>query len=235
MEQVLHTEEVRIQKTELANKLQNIKQWYVDWGSVSISEIKKLKEQGIYLKLYLLTDDALLKLASRNDIVVVGKLDNKNQVVLITENSNEKLDFDEIEIPTYRFSTLEDIIKQTNLEIEEAEKQLQTLHAQSSLLKFALDEWIRRHTVRKVQYGGIDIDNQFRYWKGYIPEQSINDFISKAEKHNWGYLIQDPTEEELDEVPTLIRTPKWVERIRPVMNFMGLVPGYNEMDVSNVF
>jgi V/A-type H+/Na+-transporting ATPase subunit I len=235
MEQVLQTEETKSQKIELAQKLQNTKQWYNDWGNISIREIKKLKENGVYLKLYLINDDALEKLSTRNDIVVIGKLNNKNQVLLITENSNEKLENDEIEIPTYRLSTLEDSIKQTNQEIETADKQLQILYAQISLLKNALKERVRRYKVRNVQYSGIDIENQFRYWKGYVPEQAIPNFISTAEEQNWGYLIENPTDEELEEVPTLIRSPKWVESIKPVMNFMGLVPGYNEIDVSRVF
>lgn len=235
MQEVLQTEETRKQKIELAQKLQHTKQWYNTWGNVSIIEIKELNAKGIFLKLFLLKDEALQKLSDRDDIVVFGKIDNMNQVVLITENSNETLENGEVEIPKYRFSTLEDNIKQTNQEIEAADKQLQLLHAQISILRLALNERDRRYKLRNVQYCGIDIENQIRYWKGYIPEQAITDFISTADEHNWGYLIQNPTEEELEEVPTLIRSPKWVECIKPVMNFMGLVPGYNEIDVSRVF
>lgn len=235
MQQVLQTDETRKQKIELAQKLQHTKQWYNTWGKVSINEIKYLNDKGVFIKLFLLKDDALQKLSDRDDIVVFGKIDNMNLVVLITENSNEKLENGEVEIPKYCLSTLEDCIRQTNQEIEAADKQLQLLHAQISLLRHALKERDRRYKLRNVQYCGIDIENRFRYWKGYIPEQAITDFVSTAEEHNWGYLIQDPTEEELEEVPTLIRSPKWAECIKPVMNFMGLVPGYNEIDVSRVF
>ncbi|MBU1013136.1 MAG: hypothetical protein KKG99_09015 [Bacteroidetes bacterium] len=235
MEQVLQTEETRNQNIELAQKLQNTKHWYNDWGNVSLTEFKYLKEKGIYLKLYLLKDDAVQKLSNRDDIVVVGKLDKMNRIVLITENRNEKLESNEVEFPTYSLTILEDCIKKTNREIEVADEKLRTLHVQISFLRDALNERVRRNLVRNVQYGGIEVENQFRYWKGYIPEQSIGKFINIAEEHNWGYLIQDPTQEELEEVPTLIHSPKWVERIRPVMSFMGLVPGYNEIDVSRIF
>jgi len=235
LEQVLQLDEIRRQKIELSQKLHSIKQWYTDWGNVSIRDIKKLKEYGVYIKIYLLNDDSIKKISNRHDIITVGKLGNMNQVVLITENNSEKLEFGEVDIPSYRIDTLEDNIKQTNEEIEVVDKQLQTLHVQISLLRDALSERIRRYTVRNVQYVGIDVENQFRYWKGYIPEQLIENFTTTANNNNWGYLIEEPTEEELEEVPTLIRTPKWAESIRPVMNFMGLVPGYNELDVSRVF
>lgn len=236
MEQVLQTEETRLQKIELAQKLQNARQWYQDWGNVSVNEIKKLEEDGLYLKLYLIKDESLEALFNRNDIIVIGKLDGINQVVLITENRNENLEFNEVDIPAYHLNTLEDNLHQTNQEIAAADEQLQLLHVQISILKGALSERIRRYTVRNVQYAGIDVENQFRYWQGYIPEPSINNFTSTAEKNNWGYLIEDPTQEEMeDDVPTLIRSSKWAEWIRPVMNFMGLVPGYTEIDVSRVF
>jgi len=235
MEEVLKTEETRLQKVKLSNELNIAKQWYKDWGNVSIKEIKKLEEQGIYIKLYLIKNDALQKLSKRKDIIVAGKLNELNQVVLVTENNNDKLEFEQVKIPKYRYSALENCFKQTEQEIKTADTLLQAMHAQISFLKDALDERFRRYTVRNIQYGGIDIESRFRYWKGYIPEQSIENFTQVAEKHNWGYLLQEPTQEELDEVPTLIHSPKWAKSIQPVMNFMGLVPGYKETDVSQIF
>jgi V/A-type H+-transporting ATPase subunit I len=111
----------------------------------------------------------------------------------------------------------------------------QSLHNKIVLLQDALEERIRRYSVRNVQYSGIEVENRFRYYKGYIPKDAVNTFIDKAKAHNWGYLLDDPNQEELDEIPTLIRSPKWAESIKPIMNFMGLVPGYSEIDVSQVF
>ena len=235
MEEVLNTEEKRLQAMELVGELSRAEQWYNDWGIVSKKDIRKLEKEGIYLKLYLLKDDALEKLADREDIVVAGKLNKLNQVVLITQDPNERLESEQVEVPNYRFSALENAIKQAKQDIETANTRLQAMHAQMSLLQDALSERIRRYNVRNVQYGGIDVENRFRYWQGYIPEQSIERFIEKAKERNWGYILQDPTPEDMDEVPTLIRSPKWAKSIHPVMNFMGLVPGYKEIDVSRIF
>lgn len=235
MEEVLNTEERRLQKIELANELNTAKQWYNDWGNVSKKEILDLEEQGLYIKLYLLNDDALQKISKRTDIVVVGKLDKLNQVALISRSNAKKLDFDLVEAPNYRLSALDDCINDANKEIEAAEMKLQNLYTQISPLKDALNERVRRYTVRNIQYGGNDVEKIFRYWKGYIPEEFIESFTQKAKEHNWGYILEDPTPEEIDEVPTLIHSPKWAKSIKPIMNFMGLVPGYKELDVSQIF
>lgn len=235
MEEVLKTEEKRLEKIELTKKIESNKQWFKDWGNVSMKDIKKLNQKGLFVKLYLFNDDQLKKLSNRDDIVLVGKLGNLNQVVLITENENEKLDSEQIEFPSYTFQAVDSCINRANQEVEDAEKLLQALYSQISILKDALNERIRRYKVRNIQYGGVDVENQFRYFKGYIPEKIVENFTETAEKQNWGYLIENPTQEELDEVPTLIKSPRWAENIKPVMNFMGLVPGYNEIDVSRIF
>lgn len=235
MEEVLKLEEKRLKKIALLNRLKRSEEWYKNWGDFSKNDIKELTKKGIYIKPYLLTDNELDKIATREDITVVGKLGKINQVILITENEKEQLDYDHIEMPRYRLGSLGTAIRRANQEIDAANFQLKVLHDKLYLLKDALDERFRRYNVRNVQYSGITVENKFNYWVGYIPETSIENFEETAKKHNWGYVLQDPTQEELDEVPTLIRSPKWAKSIKPVMNFMGLVPGYGELDVSRIF
>lgn len=209
--------------------------WYNNWGDVSIKDVELLKKENIWLKLFLLTDKDLRGLSDRDDIHVLGKVDNLNKVLLIAEDEDSTLDFDELPYPK---STLEEVkaaLKETNAGLEDNKKKLHQLHAQKSLLIEALEERNRRFNVRNVQYGGLSIEEKIRCWKGFIPKNAIDKFIDTAKKRRWGYVIEDPSQEEVDEVPTLITSPRWAERIKPVMNFMGLVPGYKELDVSKVF
>jgi V/A-type H+-transporting ATPase subunit I len=234
-EQVLHTEEKRLEKIQLAKQLSDAQEWYKTWGNVSMADIEQLKENNLTVKLYLLKDEALEKLSEREDIILIGKSGDMHQVALITNNFSDKLEAGEVELPKYNFSTLENDIEQNKADIEAADGQLKTLCAQIPTLKTALEERLRLFSVRNVQFGGIEIENQFRFFKGYIPEHLVEKFLQVAQEQNWGYLIEEPGEEDIEEVPTLIRSPKWFESIKPVMNFMGLVPGYDEIDVSRIF
>lgn len=215
--------------------LEQEREWFTNWGNISINEIISLNEKGIYLRLYLLDDDDLKKISDRHDFFHVGKIGNLNQIVLILENSTDKLDFEEITVPQVDFNKLDEIMDEIQKVIQTTEKELHKLHLFKDSFKSKLNELLLSNTIRTVQFSGIDVENKFRYWKGYIPVESIQNFTTVAQEQNWGYLIEDPTQEELDEVPTLIRSSKWVEWIKPVMNFMGLVPGYNEIDVSRIF
>ncbi|PCH66480.1 MAG: hypothetical protein COC06_12660 [Bacteroidales bacterium] len=235
MEKVLYTENNRIQLEDKKEQENLDLEWYRKWGNISAEDITDLDKNGVFIKLYLLNNRELKSIQGRENIQFIGKLDNLTQVVLISEDVNNKIDFQEVRVPPMQLDELELSLTKTIEEHINIIKDLQQLHAQKSVLQDALDERIRRLDVRNIQYGGMTIDNQVRYWKGFIPDDAVHKFEKAAKKYSWGYIIDDPAPEEIDDVPTLIRTSRWAERIRPVLNFMGLVPGYKELDVSKVF
>ncbi len=69
-----------------------------------------------------------------------------------------------------------------------------------------------------------------RYIRGYIPYDGVEELDKKARSEKWAVSINDPTDE--DNVPTLIRNPKWVSIIEPVFKLIEVVPGYKELDAS---
>jgi V/A-type H+/Na+-transporting ATPase subunit I len=71
------------------------------------------------------------------------------------------------------------------------------------------------------------------YVTGYIPSDIEGHLVEKARSRKWGIVITEPSDD--DNVPTLIRNPGWVNRIRPVLELLGITPGYRELDVSMLF
>lgn len=235
MEEVLKADEKRSELKKHLEKLRGDEKWYNQWGNIDAPDVMKLAEAGVYIKFYLVGKKDFGRIGKRNDIFVAGEPDNQYRVALVSLDPDEKLPFDEIDAPGVRLGNLGQFLEETLHDIEKNKKLLQANHTRIDLLKDALEEYNQRFSVRSVQYSGNSVEENFSYWKGYIPQQSVKEFTELAEKNNWGYILQDPSEEELEEVPTLIKAPRWADNIKPVMNFMGLVPGYNEMDVSKVF
>jgi len=235
MEKVLYTENNRIQLENKKEQEHLDLEWYRKWGNISAKDVADLNKNGVFVKLYLLNERELKNIQEREDIQFVGKLGNLTQVVLISGDINDQLTFQEVRVPQIQFDELELSLTKTIEEHTNIIKDLQQLHAQKGVLQNALDERIRRLNVRNIQYEGMAIDKQVRCWKGFIPDDAVSKFEKAAGKYSWGYIIDDPKPEEMDDVPTLVRTSRWAERIRPVLNFMGLVSGYKELDVSKVF
>lgn len=65
---------------------------------------------------------------------------------------------------------------------------------------------------------------------GFVPEPEIEKLRAAAREHGWGLLITDP--EPGDAVPTLLKESKFSRIISPLFQFLGISPGYDEIDVS---
>jgi V/A-type H+-transporting ATPase subunit I len=235
MEEILNAESRRIELENLLEEQKSALDWYGRWGKVAEKDLDEISKAGVFVKLYLLDRREFKGISGCDDILHIGMIDNKYQVVFISDTPNRHLEFEEITIPNYDFDELEDKIESTKDQLNGICDTLKQLKAKIHILHDALEERIRRFDVRNIQYSGLVIENQIRCWKGFMPEHVVDTFVEMADKNNWGYIIEDPSIEDADEVPTLIRSPRWAERIGPVMNFMGLIPGYKELDVSKIF
>ena len=68
---------------------------------------------------------------------------------------------------------------------------------------------------------------------GYMPSGNIEALKKSALENGWGLLINDPLPEDM--VPTLIKLPAIFRIVRPIFDFIGVEPGYDELDVSVCF
>lgn len=66
---------------------------------------------------------------------------------------------------------------------------------------------------------------------GFVPEPDVEKLENAARENGWGLWITDPAEGEM--VPTLIKRSRLARIIEPLFSFLGIAPGYDEMDVSS--
>ncbi|MFO7535434.1 MAG: hypothetical protein R6X19_07100 [Kiritimatiellia bacterium] len=80
---------------------------------------------------------------------------------------------------------------------------------------------------------GMGQDGAVLLIQGFMPAPDLPTLQAEAKRQGWGWLAEDPT--EADAVPTLIRYSRWTRPIQSLMDMLGIVPGYWELDVSPVF
>lgn len=66
--------------------------------------------------------------------------------------------------------------------------------------------------------------------QGFVPVQDVEAVRKTAAEKGWGVLVDDPGDE--DDVPVLIKDNRFTRIIKPLFDFLGIVPGYHELDVS---
>ncbi len=235
LEKVLNTEKEYQNLLREKEQLNENLNWFKDWGNIALDDFKLLQQKEVFVRLYLAKDKDVRAISEQEQISIVGKLNDLHQIVFVAENEDQKLNLTEVKLPEYGINEVVDLINQNDAIIKQCEDLLTTLSQHQAILVKALADESKCLDLKKVAFSGHKLDDQIVYWKGFIPEESVENLIRVAEEYSWGYVIQDPNDEEADEVPTLFKTAKWAEKIKPVMNFMGLVPGYKELDVSKIF
>ncbi|MDD5449340.1 MAG: hypothetical protein PHO42_01920 [Candidatus Omnitrophica bacterium] len=80
---------------------------------------------------------------------------------------------------------------------------------------------------------GMGREGQLSYLSGYAPYDKMDDLRAFARKEKLGIMAADPSEQ--DDVPVLIRDPRWISLISPIFKFLEILPGYHELDISLPF
>jgi len=88
--------------------------------------------------------------------------------------------------------------------------------------------------MEKVNEAPVSSSSSLSWLVGYVPEEKIEKVKTAAKDYNWGLLNYSP--EKTDErVPTVLKNNKVFSLLSPVTGFLGLLPGYHEVDISPFF
>jgi len=201
------------------------------WGDIDADQIVQLRQYGIYVSLYLVPVKETRRFP---DDVVVKTLFVADEIAHCVAISRRQFpsDFREILPPKESLSMVRSRLAKNMERIEniQSEIALSVCYYQDlAEIKRRLEKEIE---LRKV-VSGMGSEGAVSYVTGYIPSDREEPLIIEARSRKWGILINEPAAE--DDVPTLLRNPKWVTLIQPVLTLLGLTPGYRELDVSALF
>ncbi len=218
-------EELNQFKEECLRKLS----WYEEWGKVSIGSLKELKESGLHVHFYTASSSFFKKMKDDKEIFLLKGDKNIVHLALVTQDEDKRLNLKEEILPDLEAEVLEDEIKKCDDKIDKIEERFKILSANRVQLQEYEKELLKQLEFEQVKTG-MKKEDIFCYLQGFAPKERVSEIKITAEENGWGYLIDKP--EEKDEVPTLIKTPKWLNIVKPIFTLMGTIPGYKESDIS---
>ena len=221
-------------ETEISNLKQRLERLEV-WGNFNQSTLNELKEKGV---------EAVLCSGTRDDFNEAGKLENVTVFAIHETRSN--VDFVAVmlgkdnaqtvaKLPVFRLADDDDPIE---LAKRRANLQQQLSDTEKSLLKLSLESDSLQRCCNELG-NAVDFnhaaDAMREYGKisvlcGFVPEPEINAVRTAAGQYGWGLLIDDPGED--DDVPVLLKNNRFTRIVKPLFDFLGIAPGYREIDVS---
>jgi V/A-type H+-transporting ATPase subunit I len=198
------------------------------WGDFAPQEIVSLKEKGIYIKLYYIPKKDLKDLAQDlcvNIIFTQGGIAH----CAITSCRDFILPFKELSLPRMSLGLMRKRLvdeQKVLAALKQDIRQSNCYYRAIAGIKKAVEKDIEYQEVLK----GMGEAGELSYLTGYVPFDKVDLLFKLAKNEKWAISVDEPLDE--DNVPTLIRNPRWISLIQPVFQLMEVVPGYREFDIS---
>ena len=201
------------------------------FGSFNPAQMEELAAQHIYVHLYKAGPKQEINVPDAASLTVHRQ---DNHGVYFSVFSREPLDlpYEEIAPPRKSLEEIRSQIARLEQSLAENERVFMRLTRYLPMIRELLHQAEDRTRFLEARTGMEDV-NALAYLRGYCPKRDADKIRAEAKTNGWGVVVEKV--KETDRVPTRIENPRWVKPIRPVFNFIGVVPGYNEVDISAVF
>ena len=202
------------------------------WGDFKRADIADLEAQGVFVTLCE-GDDEKFAAAQKLADLCCREISSEGHVhyfvLMGTEKPEPELFPGIVLAEDDDPQELKNKIAAINAREEEAEKELKELARYTNVLK---KEVAAFNTSLEFQQAvdALTEAGAVVYLTGFVPEPELDVLRESARKNGWGLVISDPGEDE--NVPVLLKDNKFTRVIKPLFDFLGVLPGYREMDVA---
>lgn len=205
----------------------NIDIWQ-EWGNFDPKLIDDLENRDIWVRL------CKINKKEAKDVprgVILEELFKKGNILYCTAISREEteLPFETLSLPKQSLEQMVEIQKREEDRVKEIDQKLIELSKYKDALSSYKKELEALIEFNKA-HAGMGRFERLSYLRGYSPIYNVGLLEKASEKEKWGLMVEDP--DEKDNVPTLIRNPRWIEIIRPMFQMIKTIPGYKEVDIS---
>ena len=202
------------------------------WGEFDPSSIKELSLK-LPVFLYELTYEAFSAIGEDARFIIIDK--NKAVIRLMVFDA-ELPGLTPISLPEKSLSALLNEIDEIKMDIEEIDARLKTFTDRVPALRKEMEsvekeiEFDNASAVME-EVGDVPAEFGLCYLTGYVPAEDMNRLKTAASANGWAISVVDPDETD-DAVPTKLKNNKFVNLLNPITDFLGIVPGYREVDIS---
>lgn len=205
-----------------------INEWEA-WGDFDPEKIKALEKKNVFVRLYIVPAKRVKEFPSSAVVERLSSAKGSVYCAVITEGEKPELPFKETPLPKTGLSRMREKLFEDKKVADSIKNDLKkaTLYLGTLIeAKKSLESELKFQEAAC----GMGESGSVSYITGYIPHDSAPDVSEKARLEKWGILITDPSDD--DNVPTLVRNPRWISIIDPVFKMIDVVPGYKELDIS---
>ena len=226
--QLIHREK---ELKETLQSLQHEETRIVPFGDFDPRKIEALNEKSLFIRLYEFQLKSMPEIPKGVAISEISRSKN-NAYVMATGREEFSIPAHEVRLPDRSLSQIRHHIEKTEQGLKDTDAQFLQYAGDRALVDQIADHAADGVTYLEVECG-MGTADAVVYLKGFYPVDREDDIVAAAQENGWGYQLEEVGDD--DEPPTLLRNPKWVSPVKAVLDVIGVVPGYKELDVSALF
>lgn len=201
------------------------------WGDFDPALIADFQTRGILLTLARFSRDQAKSLPPELQYAPLAR-DKTGLRALIIGDLPASLEAEILDLPEQGLVALKEEKARILQQIREIEDYLSGLQQERRILLSYRDRILENIEFEQVRASidSLEEAESVSMVTGFVPAPDAGKFRDQVLAKAWGIVLHDPGED--DEVPTLIKNPRFVSIIQPIFDLLGTVPGYREKDIS---
>lgn len=214
-----------------------------NWGEFDPQGIKDLAEKGIVVLLFDAPKSEYEKIDDCVKILSLGETKTSVRFMIVKsgiegeEEVIDSLNNYRFELPQVSAAELNQKVAELNSRVADLDEKIAAYAAYTKSFKKAIKAFDKEVEFEVFATGMINeeisTDASVSYFNGYVEAENLDLLKKEAKENSWGLIIEEPTEE--DNVPTKLKNNKFVSLVYPLTDFLNVVPGYYEYDISGWF
>lgn len=203
------------------------------WGSFSADALDSLRSRGLAVELCVTTPAALekLQLPPGAALKVISGDQTRVHVAVVADHPLTDLALTRAQLPDCTsIPELQRRLADGQRQLDDDSHtldQLAPLHDDIAALRPQLEDQLQFAATRDA----MAESGTLAYLVGYIPERKLDGLLAAARRSGWAIRHEDIQPDDRS-VPTLLDIPRRFAIAQAIFDFVGILPGYFETDVS---
>ncbi|HQC53132.1 MAG TPA: hypothetical protein PLE92_08375, partial [Lentisphaeria bacterium] len=202
------------------------------WGSFDQETLANLEQRGIHVALCTSVPGRFPELPEGAAIAVVSETKSAVHYAVVSTTPLDDVVLPRATLPAQtNLREWQETAEKLRQDLQERQERLTTLaeHSMQSLEKYAakLEENIAFAKARD----GMADRKAIAFLGGYVPEKHLDELREAARENGWAIRYEDIADDD-ENVPTSLIIPPRFAMAKAIFDFVGILPGYREIDVS---
>jgi V/A-type H+/Na+-transporting ATPase subunit I len=204
---------------------------YEPFGSFSPETVRELAEQGVTVKLYKAPIKEVPAVPEGAQRIELSR-DRSTVYFALIGRDGLSMDAEEVPLPKNSLEEMKLLREELQERLAWTEGEFNGYAGDHDAVSTLTDEAQDRVHYLEAR-NGMGNEEEVWYLCGFFPAEQEKALRDAAAKNGWALFVEEPSAD--DPVPTLLRNPKWVGPIKAVLDMIGVIPGYHELDISALF